>query len=161
MMPPASHSTEKVWVNIDTVLEIAEDGLFISQDDRECIERSIEDYRPSWHLLAACRGVTNSDEIFFGNIDTAVRPTLSISQVIKAKRICNICPVFEECLVHALTMREEFGVWAGTSGRTRERIFRMMDEGIASVEQVVKDYLSGHYDIYERMRRMDDDERAC
>lgn len=160
MTPPVSPSTGKQWVCIEAVLERYEDGSFVPTTFDEVVERSIEDYRPDWHLLAACKGIERGDEIFFGNIDTAVRPTLSISQVLKAKRICDTCPVYEDCLTHSLTQREEFGIWAGTSGRTRERIFKMLDDGLATIEQVVKDYLSGHYDLYERLRR-DIDDRAC
>jgi len=39
-----------------------------------------------------------------------------------AKRFCLNCPVREECLEHALTMREPFGVWGGLSEDERHAL---------------------------------------
>jgi WhiB family redox-sensing transcriptional regulator len=43
----------------------------------------------------------------------------------EAKAICfDQCPVREECLEHALTKPERFGIWGGTSERERQEIRR-------------------------------------
>ena len=36
-----------------------------------------------------------------------------------AKSICRRCPVQPECLDHALTHREEYGIWGGMSPNER------------------------------------------
>lgn len=41
-----------------------------------------------------------------------------------AKRICARCPVQPQCLEYALAVREEHGVWGGTSKRDRNRILK-------------------------------------
>jgi hypothetical protein len=46
----------------------------------------------------------------------------------EAKRVCNgtterpPCPVREQCLAHALTNNEQYGVWGGTSESERRRL---------------------------------------
>lgn len=44
------------------------------------------------------------------------------SQARTAKQVCHGCPVRRDCLRHALTNREEHGVWGGTSERERRRL---------------------------------------
>lgn len=42
-----------------------------------------------------------------------------------AKKICASCPIAEQCLEYALEhelTRDHTGIWAGTNGRTRQRI---------------------------------------
>lgn len=41
-----------------------------------------------------------------------------------ARRICEGCPVKDQCLEHALSNRIDHGVWGGTSERERRRILR-------------------------------------
>lgn len=79
--------------------------------------------------------------MYFGNEDE--QPTMSIKQVRNAAKLCDVCPVYEECLRHALTVREEYGVWAGTSGRTRRRMFMLMDHHGYSVDDLVEMTLNG------------------
>jgi WhiB family redox-sensing transcriptional regulator len=42
----------------------------------------------------------------------------------KARKICNACPVADQCLEHALDNRIEHGVWGGASERQRRRILK-------------------------------------
>lgn len=69
-----------------------------------------------WYDRAACRGL--DVELFY-----AEEPG-STSQ---ALRICGSCPVREPCHETAMAEREPFGVWGGTPGRQRRRIFRRED----------------------------------
>lgn len=41
-----------------------------------------------------------------------------------ALRVCESCPVTRQCLDYALTNREEYGVWGGTSREHRRRLTR-------------------------------------
>ena len=79
--------------------------------------------------------------MYFGNDQE--QPTMSIKQVRNAAKLCDVCPVFVECLTHALTVREEYGVWAGTSGRTRRRLFSLLDRGEYTIEELVEVTLNG------------------
>ncbi len=64
-----------------------------------------------WKLDGACRSA--DPETFF--------PTRGEMDLIaKAKRICNGCPVKDECLAYG--MEEKFGVWGGTSEKERRGI---------------------------------------
>lgn len=64
-----------------------------------------------WQDHAACLGTY--DERFF--------PERGASNS-EVKAICAGCPVIDECLEHALTKPERFGIWGGTSERERQKI---------------------------------------
>lgn len=40
----------------------------------------------------------------------------------QARRLCQVCPVFEQCATHALSQGETYGVWAGLSSKQRKRL---------------------------------------
>jgi WhiB family transcriptional regulator, redox-sensing transcriptional regulator len=66
-----------------------------------------------WQEQAACRGV--DVELFFSVEEADVALALSY---------CDRCPVRPQCLAHAMTDREAFGVWGGMRENERRRIFR-------------------------------------
>lgn len=66
-----------------------------------------------WVGRAACSG-----------LDPAVFYPQSDEEALEAKAICAECPVQEECLEHAITVREKNGVWGGATERERLRIIR-------------------------------------
>jgi len=43
-------------------------------------------------------------------------------QITAAKRICVVCPVRTDCLVHALKAPERFGVWGGMDEEERRGV---------------------------------------
>ena len=65
-----------------------------------------------------------------------------------AKAVCARCPVQTECLDHALTEDERFGVWGGMSGLERQRERRR--RGMTAVYQPAK---CGTYSGYRRHDR--------
>jgi WhiB family redox-sensing transcriptional regulator len=67
-------------------------------------------WRPSWHALAACRGV--GTDVFF---DPRRRP--------EADRLCSGCPVRSVCHQAAENGREA-GVWAGRDAKDRRALRR-------------------------------------
>ena len=67
--------------------------------------------RPAWQKDAACRG--EGVKQFFPPEGTSL---------MRARRICNSCPVSEQCLKYALERPALKGVWAGTSERRRRRL---------------------------------------
>lgn len=69
--------------------------------------------RPSWFDEALCRGAGH--HLFFpdqGDMHGAR----------DARAICARCPVRSECLAHAMTFEEHFGIWGGTNERDRRRL---------------------------------------
>lgn len=66
-----------------------------------------------WVLEAKC--LDADPEAFFPEKGGSTR---------EAKRICTACPVRNECLEHALTNDERFGIWGGLSERERRRMKR-------------------------------------
>ena len=70
-------------------------------------------------------------KIFFGDDDTHT----SLRQ---ARKICSSCPVADECLRHALSTPEEYGIWAGTSAMNRYRMIQAIESGRTIEEVIVK-----------------------
>jgi hypothetical protein len=149
-MPPVSDSTEhysttghKPWQGFDDFLSTIPDEPPLTDSER-FVSFSLDDLYPEWQKRAHCAGVGN--EYYFG--DDAKQPTMSIKQVRQASKLCDVCPVFRDCLRHSLEMREEFGVWAGTSGRMRRKMFTMIDNELVSVDEVVEDWSNGRRERY-------------
>ena len=83
----------------------------------------------SWADEAACRGL--DPLIFYPATDEEAED---------AKAVCDVCPVRDACLEHAIGSREHNGVWGGATERERQRIIRrrrrqraMVATGAASV----------------------------
>jgi WhiB family redox-sensing transcriptional regulator len=68
---------------------------------------------PEWHAEALC--AETDPDAFFPEKGESSR---------EAKRICLGCEVKRECLEHALTNQERFGIWGGLSERERRRLVR-------------------------------------
>jgi len=66
-----------------------------------------------WRSKAACQGL--DPDIFY---------PLDDDDGDEAKAVCDVCPVREACLEHALGYREKEGVWGGATERERRRIIR-------------------------------------
>lgn len=77
----------------------------------------------SWMDQGLCKGYTN---VFF--------PARGQNQKVSlAKKICERCPVKQQCLDFALDNQEMHGVWGGTSERTRRVMRRNIRNGIKVV----------------------------
>lgn len=70
------------------------------------------DERP-WAAYASCREV--DPEMFFSGAEKKTE---------EAIRICNGCPVQDECLTWALDTRVRYGIWGGLTERQRRRLAR-------------------------------------
>jgi WhiB family redox-sensing transcriptional regulator len=68
-----------------------------------------------WAADARC--ATEDPEIFFPPNDDPAR---------KARQICSMCPVRDECLAYALEAKEEFGIWGGLDPRERRALRRKL-----------------------------------
>lgn len=70
-----------------------------------------------WRARAACSGYPNT--LFFPASDNADGPSVE-----KAKAICAVCPVIEDCLEYALETNQRAGIWAGTTEKERKSLRR-------------------------------------
>lgn len=152
LLPGVWITHTRSWLPADEVLSHLADVDFEPTVDRaEPPPRRALPF-PEWHRQAACVGA--EEQTFFGARDTTERPAVSMSDVARAKAICITCPVFRTCLTEALGIgagpREEYGIWAGTSGRTRKRIWEMVEREETTMAQVVDDICAGVGAQYER-----------
>lgn len=67
----------------------------------------------SWRDDAVCAGL--DPDLFF--------PERGASSG-EAKAVCRGCPVRSECLEHAMSVPEKFGIWGGLSEKERRRLRR-------------------------------------
>lgn len=72
-----------------------------------------------WTDDAACSGVATA--VFFPTGQKGVPVELDASY---AKTFCGRCPVRSTCLAHALTYREDYGVWGGLDEHERAVLLR-------------------------------------
>jgi WhiB family redox-sensing transcriptional regulator len=70
-----------------------------------------------WMEQAACRH-TNGDW-YAQTTNTVWGVTDYTAATAHALAVCHTCPVEQECLTHALTYRERFGVWGGMTADER------------------------------------------
>jgi len=151
--PPASPCTERRWIRADLISTEASYPEPLVPE--QAIRRKLI---PLWHTDAKCRGTEKPDDMFFGEKDPdddgyTTRTSLTITKIREVKEFCRSCPVFVQCLTHALTMPERHGIWAGTSKRTRQRILALVDLKEITIAEVVGDYLEGRERKYESIRR--------
>ena len=74
-------------------------------------------WRWDWQMAARCRGRT---DLFFH--PHGEREPVRGQREAAAKQVCASCPVRRECLDHALTSGEPYGVWGGLSESEREEL---------------------------------------
>jgi WhiB family redox-sensing transcriptional regulator len=88
----------------------------------------LEDDYLEWQQLAACKGMPAS--VFYAENPSPACYTL-------AKETCKSCPVMYECQDHALTKREDYGVWGGLTEEERQSLCRRRQKSIVAFLQNV------------------------
>jgi WhiB family redox-sensing transcriptional regulator len=73
----------------------------------------------AWQLKGACR---QADPTVFFHPEGERGPT-RLARDLAAKAVCARCPVIAECAMHALQVREPYGVWGGLTEDEREHIY--------------------------------------
>ncbi len=76
------------------------------------------DHALDWRDQAVCSREENTPLFFPVGITGA-----AAAQIEVAKAVCITCPVRQECLEHAITTNQEYGIWGGTSEEER-RVLR-------------------------------------
>ena len=72
----------------------------------------------TWQPVASCSG-SHSHLFFPPNVTE--RKEERERREIRAKSVCNICPVGTECLAYAMTIREPYGIWGGLTETERRQ----------------------------------------
>ena len=75
--------------------------------------------RASWRESAACRHA-DDPELFFP-IGSA---GIAVTEIQRARAICDSCPVRQPCLTFALATHQEFGIWGGYDETERRLLHR-------------------------------------
>jgi WhiB family redox-sensing transcriptional regulator len=73
----------------------------------------------SWQTTGLCRG--NHSYLFFPP-STVERKEERERREIKAKAICQVCPVKGDCLEFALEIKEPYGIWGGYTETERRQL---------------------------------------
>ena len=131
-MPQPSTSTGGSWRSAHDFFSI----VVTAEVEEKPRYRSVTSLIPEWHQQANCRLTQKS--VFFGSSSPEERPAYTLSSIRKAREICSVCPVFNECLSHAIRQREDYGLWAGTTMRQRTELFRRIDEGELTEQGVIE-----------------------
>lgn len=85
--------------------------------------------RHDWHTHATCSGDVRAN---FYPPFSSERKAQRVGRERRAKALCGLCPVREECLSFALNNDEKFGIWGGTTERERRLLVRPLDLNKAS-----------------------------
>lgn len=73
----------------------------------------------TWHARAACQGEMGLS--FYPPLRPERRAAKAAREE-RAKRICESCSVRDECLDHALTVGERYGIWGGLNELERKHL---------------------------------------
>jgi WhiB family redox-sensing transcriptional regulator len=77
----------------------------------------------TWRDTALC--LSHPAILFFG-LDDLESPAERRTREDQAKLVCAACPVKEECLECALSMREPYGIWGGLTEIERKAHLRAL-----------------------------------
>lgn len=72
----------------------------------------------NWQLSGLCRG--NHAHLFFPP-STFERKDERQRREIRAKSICQVCPVQGDCVDYAMEIREPYGIWGGLTESDRRQ----------------------------------------
>jgi WhiB family redox-sensing transcriptional regulator len=72
----------------------------------------------TWRSKAICRDT--DPELFFPVGTTG----LALTQIARAKEVCDECPVNSDCLEYALETNQDSGIWGGLDEEERRTIRR-------------------------------------
>lgn len=75
-------------------------------------------YKWEWQIHGRCRGADSA--VFFH--PEGERGRARMQRELRAKAICESCPVLQACREHALQVKEPYGIWGGLSESEREAI---------------------------------------
>lgn len=83
---------------------------------------ALVDIHPPWMRRAACAGAVRY--VWYSVDNHTEAPQYTALRERTARRICHDCPVRTDCLQHALTTRERWGIWGGLDPTERAALTR-------------------------------------
>ena len=84
-----------------------------------------------WQEQSACSSPAIDPELFF--VEETLRGKKKKQKENEAKKICRKCPVVKECLLHALTVPELYGIWGGMTAEQRRAVVRDQNQMTAKM----------------------------
>jgi len=75
----------------------------------------------TWRDYSACREWPDVDFFPFSE---------DVQAISRAKEVCAVCPVAEECLMYAIETRQGDGVWGGHTPKERTKLRRKWMEDV-------------------------------
>ena len=106
---------------------------------------------PDWYDDGSCVDLPLS--MFFGEENEDDTQLIGPGVLHRAQKVCGACPVQSKCLAYALDKHILHGIWAGTSGRTRARVWAMERRGEVTRAEVLDDFGRGDGERYEKLPR--------
>ena len=82
-------------------------------------EESVTPMDRSWQPVALCRG--NHSHLFFPPT-TSERKDERERRELRAKAVCQVCPVQADCLSYAMESTEQYGIWGGFTETERRQL---------------------------------------
>ncbi len=76
----------------------------------------------TWQPIALCSG--NHSHLFFPP-STSERKDEREKREVRAKSICQICPVQMPCLDYAAEIKEPYGIWGGLTEAERRQVLSL------------------------------------
>ena len=78
-----------------------------------------QDNAEGWQRFAACSGEMST--AFYPPVHTEDRRAKRLRES-RAKAVCASCPVKSDCLDHAITHDERYGIWGGQTAKERRLV---------------------------------------
>ena len=75
-----------------------------------------------WQFEGACNGIETDDFFLEDNMRGKTKKTREVNAI----AICNTCLVKQQCLDHALSVPEVYGVWGGMTEEQRHLLARRL-----------------------------------
>lgn len=82
-------------------------------------EESVTSMDRSWQPVALCRG--NHSHLFFPPTSSE-RKDERERRELRAKAVCQVCPVQSDCLDYAIESTEQYGIWGGFTETERRQL---------------------------------------
>jgi WhiB family redox-sensing transcriptional regulator len=99
-------------------------GPQAAPDDPKNERHSLMSLDRSWQPVALCSG--NHSHLFFPP-SIQERKDERQRREVRAKAVCQVCPVEGDCRTYALQIREPYGIWGGLTEVERRRTIATVD----------------------------------